>query len=544
MAITYTDKTQLDPYDASKWNAQDANEVKSEVNTHLSDVANPHAVTKSQVGLDQVDNTSDLNKPVSTAQQTALNGKVDNTITVNGHALSANVTVTQADVGLSNVDNTSDVSKPISTATQTALDNKEDKEAGTLTAHGFAVGEAVYKDSTGWHRSSNADNTITSRVDGIVVQVVDANNFIVGRKGTKFAFTGTADTNYYLTNVSPNYTTVEPTTVGQVVQLLFQTNATTEATIVLSDPYTIVTATEVSDGDKGDITVTSGVWNIDAGVVGTTELADASVTVAKVSATGTPSATTYLRGDGTWSTPAGGSAENSNFTKMTYYAVPNQGITNIHMKGWGNNAFGQTQGTATARSIANTSIQTQLPRLSYVTAGTATAERASFRTSNTLWTGNAAGLGGYDFVGRVGFPQVTTDRSIFFGLVATSSGWAGTSQPSGQVNIIGIAVDSTDVNWQLIHNDGAGSCTKVDTGIAVSTTDVLEVRISVPANGTTFSVTFRTSSGGSYTNTTINTDLPDNGTFLNFFVQNQTNASTQVISADFYYAYAEAGLGF
>ncbi len=40
----------------------------------------------------------------------------------------------------------------------------------------------------------------------------------------------------------------------------------------------------LSDGDKGDITVSSGgaVWNIDAGVVGTTEIADDAVTYAKI----------------------------------------------------------------------------------------------------------------------------------------------------------------------------------------------------------------------------------------------------------------------
>lgn len=38
---------------------------------------NPHSVTKSNVGLGNVDNTSDANKPVSTAQQTALNSKID-----------------------------------------------------------------------------------------------------------------------------------------------------------------------------------------------------------------------------------------------------------------------------------------------------------------------------------------------------------------------------------------------------------------------------------------------------------------------------------
>ena len=44
---------------------------------HTRDHTNPHLVTKSQVGLGNVDNTSDANKPISTATQTALNGKVD-----------------------------------------------------------------------------------------------------------------------------------------------------------------------------------------------------------------------------------------------------------------------------------------------------------------------------------------------------------------------------------------------------------------------------------------------------------------------------------
>lgn len=36
---------------------------------HVDDTANPHKVTKGQLGLDNVDNTSDLNKPVSKLQQ-------------------------------------------------------------------------------------------------------------------------------------------------------------------------------------------------------------------------------------------------------------------------------------------------------------------------------------------------------------------------------------------------------------------------------------------------------------------------------------------
>ena len=49
---------------------------KTSYDNHLLNKSNPHEVTKTQVGLENVDNTSDLDKPISTATQTALDGKV------------------------------------------------------------------------------------------------------------------------------------------------------------------------------------------------------------------------------------------------------------------------------------------------------------------------------------------------------------------------------------------------------------------------------------------------------------------------------------
>ena len=130
------------------------------------------------LGVDNTDNTSDANKPVSTATQTALDGKLDDDFTnadsgaqtddkylkadgaggvawavatgaggvtelsdlsdvnsstdTNGFVLVADGSgfdaraLVKGDVGLGNVDNTSDLAKPISTATQTGLDGKQD----------------------------------------------------------------------------------------------------------------------------------------------------------------------------------------------------------------------------------------------------------------------------------------------------------------------------------------------------------------------------------------------------------------------------------
>lgn len=52
-------------------------DVLADLEKHIADTENPHKVTAAQVGLGNVDNTSDIDKPVSTAQQEALDTKVD-----------------------------------------------------------------------------------------------------------------------------------------------------------------------------------------------------------------------------------------------------------------------------------------------------------------------------------------------------------------------------------------------------------------------------------------------------------------------------------
>lgn len=76
-------------------------------------------ITKSMVGLGNVDNTSDLSKPISTATQTALNSKANTHNTTFTGTVSG---ITKGMVGLGDVDNTSDLNKPVSTATQAAID--------------------------------------------------------------------------------------------------------------------------------------------------------------------------------------------------------------------------------------------------------------------------------------------------------------------------------------------------------------------------------------------------------------------------------------
>lgn len=130
---------------------------------HIFDLDNPHGVTKEQVGLSNVDNTADEDKPISTETLTVLDGYASVLLahadaTTGIHGVSGSVVgtsgaqtlssktlasptitgtpvgLTKSHVGLGNVDNTSDAAKPVSTATTTALSGK----ANTSHTHAAA----------------------------------------------------------------------------------------------------------------------------------------------------------------------------------------------------------------------------------------------------------------------------------------------------------------------------------------------------------------------------------------------------------------------
>jgi hypothetical protein len=137
-----------------------------------------NGITKSMVGLSSVDNTSDTNKPISTATQTALDAKLTSSTasttyeTITNVALKAPIDsptftgtvagITKSMVGLGSVDNTADTSKPVSTAQQTALDLKSNLSGPTFT------GTVVLPSTTS---IGNVSSTEIGYVDGVTSSI-------------------------------------------------------------------------------------------------------------------------------------------------------------------------------------------------------------------------------------------------------------------------------------------------------------------------------------------------------------------------------------
>ena len=132
--------------------------VTASIQDQLDDRTPTASLTKSMVGLSNVDNTADLSKPISTDTQAALDLKAP----LANPAFTGTVSgVTKSMVGLANADNTSDADKPISTATQTALDAKYDTATATAALD---------------LKAPKADPTFTGTVSGVTKTHVGLGN--------------------------------------------------------------------------------------------------------------------------------------------------------------------------------------------------------------------------------------------------------------------------------------------------------------------------------------------------------------------------------
>ena len=155
-----------------------ASELSSSVtalNSHIESKSNPHGVTKAQLGLGSVDNTSDKNKPVSDAVKAELDKKANHAAvqtainvlgeTMNAHNDSKNNphSVTKAQIGLSNVDNTADKDKPVSDAVKTELSKKADAENLNSHTENTSNPHGVTAEQVGAYGCQEVDNKLSAR---------------------------------------------------------------------------------------------------------------------------------------------------------------------------------------------------------------------------------------------------------------------------------------------------------------------------------------------------------------------------------------------
>ena len=201
---------------------------------HLADLDNPHAVGKAQVGLGNADNTSDADKPVSTAQAAAIaavRAYID-TVALNAGAVSSvfgragDVTAqagdyTAAQVGA--VDGATGQGSAVRISNRNLLDNGDfrnpvnQRGQTSYTGNGYGIDR--------WKVSTNNSTAAVSVGDGCIDFTSDAS-------GTYINFSSTVEKvqpgNYTLSFLVDDYTKAQQIFLqGKVSQMVFTSNLLT-----------------------------------------------------------------------------------------------------------------------------------------------------------------------------------------------------------------------------------------------------------------------------------------------------------------------------
>lgn len=156
------------------------------ISNHVENTNNPHSVTKAQVGLGNVDNTSDADKPVSTATQTALNAKANSAdlATVATSGLYSDLTGTPSLAAVATSGAYSDLTgKPTIPTTLTAL-------TGDVSISSPVSGEHLVYDGSKWKNTTSSASVSWGGITGTLSNQTDLQNALNAKQGSLTAGDG------------------------------------------------------------------------------------------------------------------------------------------------------------------------------------------------------------------------------------------------------------------------------------------------------------------------------------------------------------------
>lgn len=331
----------------------------------------------------------------------------------------------------------------------------------------------------------------------------------------------------------------------------------------------------VSDGDKGDITVSSSgtVWTIDAGAVSLSKMADVATSTLfyrTTAGTGAPEVNTLatlktdlgLTGTNSGDAPPGGSTGEVQYNnagafagaadveieggqlRLPYISTPTTPAASgiklygmdvlsgmlayknpdgyVHMiqpslMGFNTRRFTPAPnsnslvletsmtlsaiGTASAAVPAVTNLHTMSVRTAFLVTVASTSAIAGWRAtaggSRFIRVGRDANAPGGFVYGCLWGPATGVSNTTSRAFVGVSDWSAAPTdvEPSTRTSVVGMGWDAADANIQFMHNDGGGTCTKIDLGSSfpvptADTTSVYELQLYSP-NSTTRSVNYR-----------------------------------------------------
>ena len=221
------------------------------------------------------------------------------------------------------------------------------------------------------------------------------------------------------------------------------------------------------------------------------------------------------------------------------YVIPIVGTTTLTGVGesWGG------VGTPAAGTLASTSLLSSTVRNTYATTAGANTQ-AGLNGNFGPWLGNAAELGGFRV--EVSFGVVTTQTTMRIAAGIAYNGGAAiacTADPSAATDCVFMGCDAGDTNMQIMHNDNAGTCTKVDLGSSFpKTNDVVYLAVfSAEPNGSSIDYEVTRLDSAASTSGTITTNLPSSTQFMIPNIRFGNGGTAAIATGAFFRYLAEFG---
>ena len=218
--------------------------VKDSLDEHIADKANPHQVTKAQVGLGSVDNTADIDKPVSNAVNSAIitattdmatkayvnqqgNLKADKATTLSGYNINDAYTKTETDSKISALSSTTYAGHKGYATLVAAQATQASLSANTLvevTNDSDSTKNGVYLwDGTTLTKSNNdvlgqAKTYTDTKTQGITQKSMSDFAFTVSDKDDNIAFGIAKDGTVKVSELSVQKTITQTVSIDKTVQ--------------------------------------------------------------------------------------------------------------------------------------------------------------------------------------------------------------------------------------------------------------------------------------------------------------------------------------
>ena len=174
-------------------------------------------------------------------------------------------------------------------------------------------------------------------------------------------------------------------------------------------------------------------------------------------------------------------------------------------------------GTVSHPAITSTGLLSSMRRWRWTSAATANSAAEGRTNTYLVWRGDSPGLGGWYYTCRWALSSSTANQQVAIGLWGSTGATSTSIVPSDLTNCIFVGWDSADTYLQIMHNDGSGTCTKIDLGSNFPTNSpdsIYEFVMFAPPNGSSVFYRLVLLNTGDIAEGEITTDLPSQSTLL------------------------------